>query len=149
MAPVPRLIVVKAILWVINTLHDQGSLVCLWLPPVSHTLAKYGADAISARLLLYSWARVPVSSLPPPVLVSSMVALYADAILARLPMYSTVMGIGESYVLPVDNYYIYARCSGPCSRAKPIYGHYLWPTSCSSRSHTSHVGYLAMYLATG
>ncbi len=54
-APVPWLIVVKAILWVINTLHDPGSHYGNWLPPVSHMLAKYGADAISARLRMYSW----------------------------------------------------------------------------------------------
>jgi len=33
-APVPRLIVVWAILWVINTLHDPGSLASTQLPPV-------------------------------------------------------------------------------------------------------------------
>jgi hypothetical protein len=110
MAPVPRLIAVKAVLWVINTLHDPGSRYGIRLPPVSHTLATYGADAISARLLMYSWTRVR-----PPV-----------------------MGIGESYILPVDKYSIYARRSGPCSRAKSIYGRYLCSSSRSSRSMAIH-----------
>ena len=113
MAPVPRLIVVKAILWVINTLHDPGSCYDNQLPPVFCMLAKYGADAILARLLMYSWTWPLAPCLPLP------------------------MVIGELYMPPVDKYPIYARCSGPCSHAKLIYSHYLLYCSHSSHPHTS------------
>jgi len=75
-------------------------------------LATYGANAISARLLMYSWAHVPVPSL------SHTLATHANAGSARLPMYSWVcisvpsqpsaMDIGEPYMPPVDKYPIYA-----------------------------------------
>jgi len=105
-APVPWLTVVKAVLWVINTLHDPGGCYGIRLPPVPHNLARYDADAISARLLMYSWVRTSVPHLVP-------------------------LAIGESCIPPVDKYTIYDGCSGPCSHAKSIYGHYLWSCSCS------------------
>ncbi len=83
-APVPRLIVVKAVLWVINTLHDPGSCHSNQLPPVPHMLATYGADAISVRLLMYSWTQPLAPCLPLPT------------------------EIGEPYTPPVDKYHIYA-----------------------------------------
>ncbi len=80
---------------------------------VPHMLATYGVNAISARLLMYSWVHISV------------------------PFPLVPMVIGESCILPVDKYTIYACCSGPCSCAKLIYGHYLLSCSCSSRPHTS------------
>ncbi len=112
-APVPRLIVVREVLWVIKTLHDPSTYYMHPVPglqsPVPHTLARHGTNAILARLLMYSWVHISVPYLP-----CSMI-------------------IGELYMPPVDNLITYACCNGPCSHAILTYGHYL----CSS-SHSSH-----------
>ncbi len=108
-----------AVLWVINTLHDphriptacQLPVPCstaqvqsmvigeLYAPTINrHTVYVYDngprSHAISARLLLYSWA---CAMLPAPCLPSPMK--------------------GEPFMPPVDNRTIYAYCSTPCTHA--------------------------------
>jgi len=83
-APVPQLIVVRALLWVINTLHDPGSLDSTWLSPVPHMLVRYG-NAISARLLMYSWICDPGPSVMTPTIIGELCRLIGEAISMPIP----------------------------------------------------------------
>jgi len=97
-APVPQLIVVRTVLWVINTLHDPGSLDGTRLPPVPHALARYG-NAISARLLIYSWIHDPGFSTQSPTVIGELSRLIGEAL--RMP-------IPYAWCCPYDSHAYYA-----------------------------------------
>jgi len=163
--PVPRLIAVRAVLWVINTLHDPRRVPTACQHPVPCPTARvrstvigelyapaicvydYGpcSRAISARLLMYSWARgtlqhsTVTGELYVPTLCENDNGPCSRAMSARLPVYSSAHGplpclpsataIGEPYMPPVDNRPVYAYCSTPCT-----YAYYVIYCPCSRHS---------------
>ncbi len=109
--PVPRLIAIQAVLWVINTLHDPCRVPTTCQNPVSCLPA-------------------PVSCQPSPMAIGE----------PTVPYMLVPRGIGEPYTPTVDNCTIYAHCSGPCSHAKVIYcGSYHVHSSSSSVGHSHPV----------
>jgi len=102
-APVPWLIVVQVVLWVINTLHDPGSPYGIHLSLVPSMLATHGIGTMSATLHMYSWICVSVPCLPSPMAIGESTIPWPYALVP--------MEIGEPYAPTVDNCIIYACCS--------------------------------------
>jgi len=92
--PVPRLIAIWAVLWVIvDTLHDPRMMTTscqLPVPDLPIQVPDMLTAHISARLLMYPWVLVPVPSRPSPTAIGEPTA----------PYMLVPSGIGEPYVIP-------------------------------------------------